>query len=295
MAEVVDVADLKSVVLTGVWVRKVRLFINTYVNYQQIYDNLISFRKLNPATGYIENHHIIMRSMGGSDDESNIVRLTGREHWIAHLLLYKIHKNSQTIHACHMMAMRCEERDISYIKNSRLYEKVRKQHAKLASKRMKISQAGVNNTQYGTRWICNLELKENKKIKNDEEIPEGWICGRSKWKDYDKKREKLKRRIYISNGYTTKILNFYDQQIPNGWFIKENKKRNRKILTREEKQKLLYEDTLQLWNKFKEGNYKSINQFSKIVGHSQQQISKRFSKYIEEYKPNSTKAYSSNA
>ncbi|AUS02050.1 HNH nuclease [Vibrio phage 3.058.O._10N.286.46.B8] len=39
--------------------------------------------------GYIEHHHIIPKCMGGSDDPSNIVRLTAREHLLAHYYLWK--------------------------------------------------------------------------------------------------------------------------------------------------------------------------------------------------------------
>ena len=39
-------------------------------------------------------------------------------------------------------------------------------------------QQGINNSQYGTKWIHNLELKISKKIKKDENIPDGWILGR---------------------------------------------------------------------------------------------------------------------
>lgn len=39
---------------------------------------------------YTEIHHIIPRSMGGSDDHDNLVSLTPREHFICHLLLPKI-------------------------------------------------------------------------------------------------------------------------------------------------------------------------------------------------------------
>ena len=152
-----------------------------------MYEDLIAFRREHPATGYTERHHVIMRSMGGSDDSTNLVALTGREHWIAHLLLHKIHLQSETAHACHMMAMRCEERGIPFIKNSRMYEKIRKECAKLTSIRMKISQAGEGNSQHGTCWICNLDLKENKKISKADEIPTGWILGRNKWKPKKKK------------------------------------------------------------------------------------------------------------
>jgi hypothetical protein len=191
------------------------------MNYQQIYDNLISHRLKNPATGYVERHHIIMKSMGGSNDPSNLVVLTGREHWIAHLLLYKIYKNSQTVHACHMMAMRCEERDISYIKNSRLYEEVRKHHARLTSKRNSHLMKGMANSQYGTRWICNLESQENKKISKEDNIPQGWVLGRNKWKISTPKnfgRTRLKTAINITNGIKSARLLFEDQIIPDGWW-----------------------------------------------------------------------------
>jgi hypothetical protein len=41
--------------------------------------------------GYVEKHHILPRSLGGSDDSSNLVTLTSREHFVAHMLLAKIH------------------------------------------------------------------------------------------------------------------------------------------------------------------------------------------------------------
>lgn len=40
--------------------------------------------------GYVERHHIIPRSIGGSDEKSNLVYLTAREHFICHLLLIKM-------------------------------------------------------------------------------------------------------------------------------------------------------------------------------------------------------------
>jgi len=43
-------------------------------------------------TGYVEKHHILPKSfkMGGEKDTNNIVVLTSREHFIAHLLLAKM-------------------------------------------------------------------------------------------------------------------------------------------------------------------------------------------------------------
>lgn len=43
-------------------------------------------RRLGPDL-YAENHHIVPRSLGGSNSKSNIVRLLAREHFVCHLLL----------------------------------------------------------------------------------------------------------------------------------------------------------------------------------------------------------------
>lgn len=40
--------------------------------------------------GYLEKHHIIPKSLGGSNDPTNLVKLSAREHYICHLLLVKM-------------------------------------------------------------------------------------------------------------------------------------------------------------------------------------------------------------
>ena len=190
------------------------------MNYQKIYNKLVEYRQQHPAIGYVEKHHILPRSMGGSGETANLVVLTGREHWVAHLLLWKIYRNSQTVHACHMMAMRCKFRGIPKVRCSRLYETLRIEHAKLASDRNKITHIGEGNSQYGTRWICNIELQQNKKISKDDEIPEGWFIGRNRWKLIKPKRIKLRKRIAITNGIINTYLIFEDQlPIPHDWWF----------------------------------------------------------------------------
>jgi hypothetical protein len=43
-----------------------------------------------PKDTYIERHHIIPRSLGGNNEQSNLVKLTAREHFVCHLLLTKM-------------------------------------------------------------------------------------------------------------------------------------------------------------------------------------------------------------
>lgn len=171
--------------------------------YQKWCNDLTEFRKNNVPCGYKENHHILPRCLGGKDEKENLVYLTGREHWIAHLLLHKIYKKPGTAHACHMMAMRCEERGIDYIKNSRMYESMRTQCAAHAAEIGK-ERVGDKNSAWGTRWITNPNLKENKKISKNEVIPEGWLEGRVLNWDDPKKIERLKNK---SKTYKIKCKN----------------------------------------------------------------------------------------
>ena len=65
-----------------------------HMTYSAVYCALISKRLKNPITKddcYVEKHHIIPKSEGGTDEPDNLVNLTAREHYIAHLLLAKIY------------------------------------------------------------------------------------------------------------------------------------------------------------------------------------------------------------
>ena len=92
------------------------------MNYFKIYDNLIESRKGRSITKG-ERHHIIPRCMGGSDDESNLVMLTYREHFIAHVLLQKMYpKDKGVFRALKAMSVLKKE---TRVHSSRLYAIVR--------------------------------------------------------------------------------------------------------------------------------------------------------------------------
>lgn len=63
------------------------------MNYSLCYARIIQNAKIRdlPAGTYSERHHIVPASLGGSNEPSNIVRLTYREHFVCHLLLTKMH------------------------------------------------------------------------------------------------------------------------------------------------------------------------------------------------------------
>jgi group I intron endonuclease len=57
-----------------------------------------------------------------------------------------------------------------------------KEHSSETKKMMSESQIGKHtgekNSQYGTRWVYSMSLRQSKKIAKDEPIPEGWVEGR---------------------------------------------------------------------------------------------------------------------
>jgi len=71
------------------------------MNYRLIYDRLIEKAKAENTEDrqeYFEKHHIIPRSIGGSDDDANLVNLTFRQHYVAHELLVKINPECCQFH-----------------------------------------------------------------------------------------------------------------------------------------------------------------------------------------------------
>lgn len=91
------------------------------------------FSIINKAIGrelscYTEKHHIIPKSLGGDNNQQNLVSLTPREHFVCHLLLTKFTEStnkSKMITAAFTMVHRNDEKI-----NSKLYETLRNEHKK---------------------------------------------------------------------------------------------------------------------------------------------------------------------
>jgi hypothetical protein len=113
------------------------------MNYVHIYDKLITKRILDTPIGYVERHHIIPRCMGGVDDRSNLVKLTPREHFIAHQLLSKMY-GGKLYHAAHMMSNMGRY-------SSRKYSWLKEHHSKLIS----IKLTGIKRSEETSRKISD--------------------------------------------------------------------------------------------------------------------------------------------
>ena len=96
----------------------------TQNKYLKLYNSIIEnakTRNLN-KTIYVEVHHIIPKSLKGTNDLSNLVKLTAREHYIVHQLLPKFTKGKDKSKM--IWAFKCLNEMGTYF-NSKTYERYR--------------------------------------------------------------------------------------------------------------------------------------------------------------------------
>jgi hypothetical protein len=132
------------------------------MNYSKIYNSIIaqakSENRIKHRGIYFENHHILPKSLGGGNEEKNLVLLTAREHFICHKLLLHIYSfNESMIRAFHRM---CHTGNGDFIKSSRDYKYARI----LMSDMLKKTRTGEGNPMYGKK--LSKESKEKIRIKS---------------------------------------------------------------------------------------------------------------------------------
>jgi hypothetical protein len=92
--------------------------------YKLMYENFIKEKRNRKVikTDFFEVHHILPKSMGGSDSEENLVKLTPREHYFAHLLLARFTTGADQIKMAHALRMMSGLSKKQNIVNSKQYE-----------------------------------------------------------------------------------------------------------------------------------------------------------------------------
>ena len=152
------------------------------MTYSAIYCALISKRLERPISkkdGYCECHHIIPKSEGGSDEQYNLVNLTAREHYIAHLLLARIYNDRKMWLALNRLVHGNDFKKYNHV-SSRMYQTLKEKfrtsllghHNGLGKKRtaetrerMRQSKLGSNNPMYGKKQSEETRRKRSEKLK----------------------------------------------------------------------------------------------------------------------------------
>ena len=107
------------------------------MNYKRIYNSIVENankqnRKKKAGVLY-ERHHIVPKSIGGSNNRDNLVLLTPKEHYICHRLLVEIHKGTPNENKMYY-AMWCMINGVGnqkrYATSSRIFTKLREEFIK---------------------------------------------------------------------------------------------------------------------------------------------------------------------
>lgn len=165
-------------------------------NKYEVWYYKIIFRAQNRTiTGYSELHHVVPRSLGGSNDQENLVNLTAREHFICHILLTKFTTGTdknKMIRA--VMIMKGSNKNQCRYFNSRLYEHIRVKFGKQQSTRMQ----GENNSFYGKKHSAESKkrMSSTKKGKHNNSWNTGLTTETSeKLKEVAKKISESKKGV----------------------------------------------------------------------------------------------------
>ena len=162
------------------------------MNYEKIYNQIVSRAKNRILECYTEKHHIIPRCMGGSDDKENLVDLTAREHFICHRLLVNIHPdNNKLKFALWAMCNMKSKRQSRYIPRSRIYESIKLEVIKIISenkKGVKLSEEHKRKTSETLKGRKRPQEVIDKVVKTRKENG-GWIHS-----------EETKNKIRSNNG-----------------------------------------------------------------------------------------------
>lgn len=106
------------------------IFINN--KYSRIYFSIIQKATLRELNCYSESHHIIPKSLGGSNDPTNLVNLSAREHYICHRLLVKmtVGINKRKMSRAFWAMCILDKTQRRYIPNSRVFQLAKEKYIK---------------------------------------------------------------------------------------------------------------------------------------------------------------------
>lgn len=166
------------------------------MDYLAIYNSLVTKAKNEQRSKkqgtYYESHHIIPRCMNGTNDKSNLVLLTPKEHYIAHRLLCMIYPENKSIRYAiwYMVNGKKTFKEQRYAPSARIYAKLREAFSIFVSNERK----GQKTWNKGIKYDDD-RLKDHMTHRPGYEVwNKGKLTGPQSEETRKKKSDKLKGR-----------------------------------------------------------------------------------------------------
>lgn len=217
------------------------MFLNN--KYTKKYFCLIEFAQKQIIDGYYEKHHIVPKCLGGLDNPENLVKLTARQHFIAHLLLTKMCKGKikYKLYSAYSK-MLCNSKDTQrYSPTSRFYDyskkllseslkndnpcywtgvkqKMIENHWNKSDKADEVKQK-ISKSKFGVKLNLTPEQRKNRSLKHLAE--KNNMFGKTHTNEVKSILANLKSKTYkITNVFTNEEIIFKNSKE----YFKENKK-----------------------------------------------------------------------
>lgn len=180
--------------------------------YYIYYYNIIHLAKsrINLTSTYFEKHHIIPKSLGGSNLKENSVMLSAREHFICHLLLVKItsgdNKRKMSF-ALNMMLAKNKNQCRKVKLTSRIYEMIKKSFSNSMKElwedeSFRIDQSNKHKEYWNDSANRIKASERSKKVWQDENLKlQASIRAKSHWNDPNKRKAQsdLQKQLHLDD------------------------------------------------------------------------------------------------
>ena len=150
--------------------------------YTRKYYQLIERARENIPEVY-EEHHIIPRCLGGDDNTENLVRLSYRQHYVAHVLLTKMHDSKKLINALWQMSFMNKKKHF----NSRMYDYAKTLYVESISGENHWAKSAEFRKRVSESWTAERKASFKQKV-----------CGKKHWtagRDMSRASEIMRRGI----------------------------------------------------------------------------------------------------
>lgn len=249
------------------------------MEYKRVYNSIVKNRRKNPlpSSKYGEWHHIVPKSLGGSDDPSNLVRLSAREHFICHALLAEMYEEGSNEwykmnHA--FMMMRCNSDTQNRYMNSRLYELKRKDFSKAQS----WSQTGKKNSQYGRPRSKETREKISESQKRNYVGKQTWLDKKQQEREKELRDHTTEEGLYFNKYRRKKVKEIFDINLEEDF--EQSVEEFRTLL------KKLYNEerlsTVEIGKKFKTSN-ETVRQYLKLFNIKRRTYSESLKNYCNNH------------